>query len=54
MQRHNADRLRTLIRRLKKWEDVDDETEGFATATELLLDIQQCLESIMAEPDEVI
>ena len=54
MTKHNADRIRTLLRRLKEWEDINDEVDGFAVGTELLLDIQQCLESIMEDPDDII
>lgn len=55
MPRTHADRLRALVARIEVWED-NGEPDGaretaFALqeAEELILDIQQCLESILLE-----
>lgn len=41
-------RLRVLIKRIDRWEGVEDGTASDTIAEELLLDIKQCLESIVA------
>lgn len=39
-------RLRVLIDRIGKWEEIDDDAESNRVGEELLLDIKQCLESV--------
>ena len=42
-----AARIRVLLRRLKEWEEAENSDNQWSE--ELLLDIQQCLESIMED-----
>ncbi len=45
MNGRSLDRITALLQRLEEWEDND--SDSYLEASELLLDIQQCLQSIV-------
>lgn len=54
MTRSAEDRLRVLLKRIDDWENEEDEYHcplDLDRAEELILDIKQCLESILLEAE---
>lgn len=45
-------RLKVLILRIDQWEGIEDQYESYSVGDELLLDIKQCLESIVLMADD--
>lgn len=58
-QRRTYDRLLTLVRRITEWENLDRDNfwtiaelqAAYRREEELILDIKQCLESVLENPE---